>query len=68
MLEATGPGLSALSPVSVGATLAGIGFNSFTAGNPLPAFPSGVAGAEAQHADGVGTGMAVQLRRIHRNR
>jgi hypothetical protein len=59
VLEATGPGLSALSRVTVGATFAGIGFNSFTAGNPLPAFPSGVAGAEAQNADGVGTGTAI---------
>ena len=59
VLEATGPGLSTLSPVAVGATFAGIGFNSFTAGNPLPTFPSGVAGAEAQNADGVGTGTAI---------
>ena len=47
VLEATGPGLSVLSPVTVGATFSGIGFNRFTAGNPLPALPSGVAGAEA---------------------
>jgi hypothetical protein len=51
--------LSALSLVMVGATFAGIGFNSFTAGNPVPAFPSGVAGAEAQNAAGVGTGTAI---------
>ena len=47
VLEATGPALSVLSPVTVGATFSGIGFNRFTAGNPLPALPSGVAGAEA---------------------
>jgi hypothetical protein len=58
VLEATAPGLSALSVVAPGAPTGGGPFNSWTAGDPLPALPAGVAAAEAQTGAGVSTGSA----------
>jgi hypothetical protein len=56
VLEATAPGLSALSAVTPGAPTGGTPFDSWTAGDPLPALPAGVAAAEAQTGAGVSTG------------
>src|SRR6202012_593572 len=43
VLEATAPGLAALSVVAPGAPANGSGPDSWTAGDPLPALPAGVA-------------------------
>jgi hypothetical protein len=56
VLEATAPGLSALSSVTPGVPVNGTPFDSFTAGDPLPALPSGVAATESQTGAGVSTG------------
>jgi hypothetical protein len=59
VLEGTGPGLGSLSPVTVGAIFKGGGPNGFTAGDPAPTLPAGVATANGISADGVGTGTPV---------
>ena len=56
VLEASAPGLSALTAVGPGAPANGSGPDSWTAGDPLPALPSGVAAAEAASGAGVSTG------------
>jgi MYXO-CTERM domain-containing protein len=56
VLEATAPGLSALTAVTPGVPANGSGPNSWTAGDPLPALPSGVAATEAASGAGVSTG------------
>lgn len=56
VLEATAPGLSALSTVTPGAPTGGTPFDSWTAGDALPALPAGVAAVEAQTGAGVSTG------------
>lgn len=54
VLEATATGLSPLAAVTVGAPVNGSP-NAWTAGAPLPALPSGVAGAEGTAGAGVST-------------
>jgi len=60
VLEVTGPGLSALSGVSVGTPVNGSPMN-WSAGTPLPALPSGVAAAEGTGGAGVSTGTTVDV-------
>jgi hypothetical protein len=56
VLEASGPGLSSLSAVTPGVPANGAPFDSWTAGDPLPALPAGVAAAETNSGAGVSTG------------